>query len=55
MVKLHTCVRSNKLSTEYILVSPKSESYLGVGMNYDYDGEDADTLILEHLALQVYT
>ena len=53
MVKFYTCVRGNKTSTKYCIPTPTIENYLDITMDYAYDGDDADELMIERLETQV--
>ena len=53
MVDCYTCVRGNKTSTKYRILTPTIENYINVTMDDAYDGDDADELMIERLETQV--
>ena len=53
MVNCYTCVRGNKTSTKYRIPTPTIEHYLNVTMDNEYNGDDADELMIERLERQV--
>ena len=53
VVNCHTCVRGNKTSTKYCILTPMIENYLDVMIDDAYNGNAADDLMIERLEAQV--